>query len=182
MTYPTPHSPPCPPSSSCPCHHNQPIGHLTPSPTHPSAYKGTLTAPGQVLDARGTRDIVIFAPLVLPCLFPAVLTSYYMCIGAQQNNCAPLLPSVMRSVTRPSTTTRNDAMTGTRPDSVQLARGYAQMNFQIQQPTFAGFSEYLSDTTNGQRGNVGRGSMHSNSSLETGGLKIVVVSRAFLIC
>ena len=40
------------------------------------------------------------------------------------------------------------------------------MNIHIQPPTFSGFTEYPSDTTNGQRGNGGRGGMHLNSSLE----------------
>ena len=73
-------------------------------------------------------------------------------------------------------------MIGTRRDSVKVAQEYAQMNIQIQPPTFAGFSENLSDTTNGQSGNDGRGGMHSHYSLERGGLKIVIVTRTFLIC
>ena len=106
-----------------------------------------------------------------------------MGIGIQLHDYVSPLPSVIRFATQSSTTTRNDGMTeAPRPDSVQLAREYARMNIHLQPPTFSGFTEYPADTTNGQRGNGGHGGMHLNFSLERGGLKIVVVSRTFLIC
>ena len=54
MTYHTSNSPLCSPVSNCPCRHNQHAGQPNLPPTHPSAYNDTLTAPGQVLDARST--------------------------------------------------------------------------------------------------------------------------------
>ena len=45
--------------------------------------------------------------------------------------------------------------------------------------SFLGFLEYPPD---GHPGNVGLGGMHPTSSLASGGFKIVIVSRTFLIC
>jgi hypothetical protein len=131
------------------------------------------------------REIVIFSPLVRLSWFSEALTSYHMGIGIQQNNQAPLPSSAIRGVARPSPTL-NDGMTGTRRDSVQLAREYARMSplqlSYIQPPSFVGFSEYPSEGTNSQLGNVGRGGMCSNSSLANGGFKIAIVFTTSLIC
>lgn len=92
----------------------------------------------------------------------------------QQNNHAPPPSSAIRGVTRPSPT-QSDGVTGTRLDSVQLAREYSQMGIPqlgyIQPPSFGGFSEYPSQAADGRPGNVGRGGIHPNSSLAFGGFK-----------
>ena len=127
-----------------------------------------------------TREIVIVSPLVLLWRLSKALTLYYIGIGIQQNNHTPLPSSTIHW---PS---RNDGMTRTHLDSVQVARGYAQMDrlqlSYLRSPSFVGFFEYLSEAPDGQRGDVGRGGMHSSSSLERGGFKIAIVSRTLLIC
>ena len=127
-----------------------------------------------------TREIVIVSPLMLLWRLSKALTLYYIGIGIQQNNHSPLPSSTIHW---PS---RNDGMTRTPLDSVQLARGNAQMNRlqlnYLRSPSFVGFSKYPSEAPDGQCGNAGHGGMHSSSSLERGGFKIAIVSRTLLIC
>ena len=63
-----------------------------------------------------TREIVIFTPARASL---SIFNLYHMGIGIQLNDYVSPLPSVIRFATLSSTTTRNDGMTGTRPDSMQ---------------------------------------------------------------
>jgi len=103
----------------------------------------------------------------------------------QHNNHATPPSSAIRGVTRPSPT-QSGGVTGTlivaQPPETHLIIPSRYLYGIPIPPSFGGFSEYLSQVTDGQSGNVGRGGAHPNSSLAFGEFKIAILFRTFLIC